>query len=164
MAQIKLSQGKIALVDDIDFERLNRWKWCARKCQFKNRTVWYAMRTDYINGKLQQRTVYLHKEVAKTMGLKEVDHRDGDGLNNQRQNLRPVTRQQNMHNGFKRSGCSSMFKGVSWDKESEKWRASIRVNKKLRHLGFFADERDAAGVYNKAAIQFFGEFARPNSV
>lgn len=159
MKQIVLSQGKVALVYDADFEWLNQWKWCTRKCRFKNRTVWYAMRTNY-NGKRQQETVYMHREIAAAMGLEQVDHRDGDGLNNCRCNLRAATRQQNMRNGFKHAGCSSRFKGVSNDRG--RWRAYIRVDKKLRHLGSFGTEQEAADAYREAAVQFFGAFARIN--
>ena len=104
----------------------------------------------------------MHREIALAMIVDDVDHQDGDGLNNQRNNLRPATRQQNMRNGFKRAGCSSQFKGVCWAKREAKWVAKIRVNKRLLHLGYFIQEHLAAAAYSDAAKQFFGEFARTN--
>ncbi len=94
------------------------------------------------------------------MGCREkVDHRDNDGLNNQRYNLRKSTDQQNCANRQKTRG-SSQFKGVVRDRNA--WQAYIKVNGVKKNLGRFKDEFDAAQAYNFAALEAFGEFARMN--
>jgi len=105
----------------------------------------------------------MHREIAARAGF-DTDHCDGNGLNNQRHNLRPAARSQNNQNGHKRAACSSKFKGVSWDKKAAKWRAYIRVNAHLRHLGYFQDEQQAATAYNEAAVCLFREFAKTNQI
>ena len=157
MKEIPLTQGKVALVDDDDFEWLSQFKWYAVKF---GRTFYAVRQAPRVNGK--QRTIWMHREV---LGLKpgdpRVDHRDGDGLNNQRMNLREATHRQNMMNSRGRSG-SSRFKGVDWDKRAKKWRARISVNGKKKHLGYFIDEEEAARAYDEKAKKIFGEFARVN--
>lgn len=161
MKTIELTQGKRALVDDEDYEYLNSFKWT-----FK---AGYALRVAYPNGRYQRRqTIYMHREV---MGLpvefdgREVDHKDHDGLNNTRENLRVATRQQNTQNRTKQTNpSSSTYKGVSFHKATGKWDARITVNKTLIRLGLFADETQAAAAYDKAATSYFGEFAQTNGV
>lgn len=92
-----------------------------------------------------------------------LDHIDRDPSNNRIENLRPATSIQNGGNMSKRSGTSSQWKGVCWSKRTRKWQANIRVNDKLRHLGRFTCEADAAQAYNGAAHEAFGEFACLNS-
>jgi hypothetical protein len=99
------------------------------------------------------------------LGIKDADHRDRDGLNNRRSNLRPATRQQQQANHKKhRDGVTSKFRGVSWFKDGKKFRAAITVNEKSIHLGLFKDEVEAARAYNKAATENFGEFASLNDL
>lgn len=161
MKTITLTQGKVALVDDEDFDRLNRHKWYARKYALKNRMTWYAVRNLTVApGK--QTTLQMHREIAAVAGICQTDHRDGNGLNNQRENLRPATRRQNQQNQRKRPDCSSRFKGVCWNEESRKWQANIRVNGYKRYLGLFEVEEDAADAYDEAATRLFGEFALTN--
>ena len=85
-------------------------------------------------------------------------------LDNRRSNLRLCTRAQNQANKLKKPGCSSTFKGVSWNKAAKKWQASIRVSQKLIALGLFNDEVLAARSYNVAAVEHFGEFALLNEI
>lgn len=94
----------------------------------------------------------------------KTDHIDGNGLNNQRRNLRPCTTAQNAANQTQQKGRSSLYKGVSWRKGRNKWRAGIKVNGKQINLGDFTNETEAALAYNKAAAEHFKEFARLNTV
>ena len=95
----------------------------------------------------------------------EVDHNpDQSGLNNQKHNLRLVTRQQNMSNQKLSVKNTSGYKGVVWCKPLQKWQAHIKVNYKTKHLGYFTDVLDAARAYNQAASKLFGEFAQINKI
>ena len=99
------------------------------------------------------------------LGIKDADHKDRNGLNNRRSNLRPATRQQQQANRKKDAhGITSKFRGVSWHKETKKFRAAIVFRDKQKHLGLFLNEADAARAYNKAAKEHFGEFASLNDV
>lgn len=160
MKAIPLTQGKVVFVDNADFEWLSRWKWCAKRRKRKNGVYWYACRTDYSGER--QRTVLMHREIAAVVGIPETDHCDGNGLNNQRFNLRPATASQNQGNQRKSPGFSSRFKGVSWKSNKRKWRAQIKVARAIKHLGYFNDEISAAKAYDGAAIRAFGEFALLN--
>jgi hypothetical protein len=163
MKVISLTQGKVALVDDVDYAWLSRFKWYANKCTLKTRVIWYAMRTTSRNVR-PRRTFLMHREIAAVDGLLDVDHHDGDGLNNQRYNLRPATRSQNFQNRRKEPGKTSEFKGVSWHRRAQKWTVQIGVNGQHKYLGLFEDEVEAARVYDRAAEQYFGEFALTNNI
>lgn len=156
MKTIPLTQGLIAQVDDADFKAVNRFKWCAQRI---GRNFYAARRFRKPDGK--QGYQYLHQFLFP--GVLRVDHRDGDGLNNQRYNLRPATNQQNLW-GFqrKRPGATSKFRGVSWESRRLTWHARLKISGKSIHLGYFDDETDAACAYDTAAIKYFGEFASPN--
>ena len=92
-----------------------------------------------------------------------VDHIDGDKANNHYENLRWATHTENMRNRTKHSTSSSVYKGVSFRKQSNKWVVHINVDGKTQHVGLFANEREAAEAYNAAAIEHYGEFAKLNS-
>jgi len=157
MKEIKLTQNQFALVDDEDFEHLNQFKWCAHK----RGNTFYAERSVPINGKYK--TKAMHKFIMCDNPFKsDVDHRDGNGLNNQRGNLRFCTDQQNQMNAKPRKNCSSNYKGVSLHKPTNKWRARITIEGKLIYFGLFNSEEDAARIYDDAAIKYYGEFARLN--
>lgn len=149
MKTIPLTQGKVAMVDDADFEAVNAHKWYAhnigrRWCARRN-----VRKTD---GK--QTGQFLHQFLMP--GVAEIDHRDGDALNNQRVNIRPATRRQNQQ-GFrwKEIGTTSNFRGVSWDKFHRKWKAQIQLGSRRTHLGYFEVEKDAAHAYDAAARKYF---------
>jgi len=156
--EIPLTQGKVAIVDEADFGYLSQFKWCASK----GKTTYYAMRSLVHNGK--NTTIYMHRAIMNPPFDLQVDHRNMDGLDNRRANLRICTNSQNHMNAKKRGGHSSSYKGVSWRKARRKWRARIMVNKTEEVLGSFDDEREAANAYNARAKELFGEFAKLNIV
>ena len=152
MKQIPLTQGLFATIDDADYERVSQHKWCAHVRRIRKTS--YAV--SYINGKLTS----LHRFI---MGLEDgkvwVDHIDGNGLNNQRSNLRICTRNQNQQNRPKNKNNKSGHKGVFWDSSRSKWGCAIMVNRKKIMLGRFDDLEFAAFVYQEAARKYHGEFA-----
>ena len=158
MKLIPLSQGKFAQVDDEDFEYLNQWKWCAHK----NKNVFYAQRNVLIDGK--RKTQLMHVLIMGNNPTRlQIDHIDGIGLNNQKNNLMFCTNQENCMKQHKQNKkCSSIYKGVHWCKSKLKWQSYIKVNFKQIHLGFFAIEEDAARAYDFAAIKYFKNFAHLN--
>lgn len=158
LKEIKLTRGKVALVDDQDFEWLNQWKWFC----LKSRNTYYAARSSRAGERSVRCSILMHREIAAIAGIPQVDHWDGDGLHNWRGNLRPVSNTQNSHNQRKCLGTSSRFKGVCWHKTRCHWEAYISVNGKRRHLGCFENETDAAKTYDAAAKEHFGEFALTN--
>lgn len=97
-------------------------------------------------------------------GDQQVDHVDGNTLNNRRSNLRRATSQQNAFNQCKRQGCTSRFKGVFWRKNRSRWCAMLCLGYRNIYLGSFTEESDAARAYNIAACTYFGEFARINDL
>lgn len=154
---LPLTKGYVAVIDFDDFEKVRGFKYHA---DVKKGLVYAARNIQLPDGR--KRIAYLHRDLMGTP-LSQVDHRDGDGLNNRRENLRPATSLQNQR-GFhkKRPGASSKFRGVSWHALSRKWRASINIQEHQIYIGLFAVEEDAARAYDAAAKKYFGEFASPN--
>jgi len=153
MKYIPLTQGKYALVDDEDYEVFIQWKWCYYQEGYA------ARKSDFI----PRKTVLMHRKIMQAPTGMQVDHINGDKLDNRRANLRLCTSQQNTLNQPKRRmETSSQYKGVCRDKKTGRWRAMITVNGKQKSLGRFADEIDAAKAYDDAAIQHHGEFASIN--
>lgn len=159
MKRIKLTQGKFALISDADFSKVSRHKWHAEK---GSSGVYYAA-TDIRLADGKRKTLRMHKLVLEVPTGFEVDHKDGDGLNNQRSNLRQATRAQNMHN-TKAKG--PIHKGITFQKRlnGRPWQARIAHEGKQVHLGYFPTAEEAASVYDKAARELFGQFARLNKV
>lgn len=109
------------------------------------------------NGK--QTTLRMHRLLINASEGMEVDHKDGNGLNNQKSNIRLATRSQNRMNRPKQSRNTSGFKGVSWDKTHKIWMAYITLNNVQKNLGYFKSKEDAYKAYCKAGIKYHKEFA-----
>lgn len=158
MKELSLSQGKVARISDRQFERANQFKWTAGK--FDNK--WYAFR------KLGLKTILLHRFLMGVTDPKvKIDHRDGDGLNCQDDNLRIATNPQNSWNSAKQSNNTSGYKGVKRRRGrrlfgGKEYYATIHFNGEDIYLGGFDDPIDAAKAYDTAARKYFGEFARTN--
>lgn len=157
MKLIPLTRGLFAQVDDADFEWLSKWKWQAHKG--KKDTTFYAMRGSGIR---------MHRQIMDAKRGELIDHEDRNGLNNQRNNIRPATHSQNRANSTKRKNSNSKYIGVYLCKASNRqgklyayWRISISHNGK-RYSGHFKSEENAAIAYNILAEKYFGEFANLN--
>ena len=168
MKEIPLTRGLVAIVDDEDFERVSGWRWRALRAHRASLGVrtWYAFRQWKQAG--QRHYTYLHRVILNVEDGFDVDHRDGNGLNCQKDNLRVASRRQNLQNRRRlNEHKSSRFKGVCWDRSRSMWTAYIRWGgsdgrSPLRHLGRFLDEEAAARAYDAAAKEHFGEFASLN--
>lgn len=154
MKQIPLrNSDKYALVDAEDFERLNHWKWYLSPDG-------YAVAGRWMDGKVK--TIRMHRLINQTpIGL-ETDHINGNRLDNRKTNLRTVTRQQNTMNRGPKPNTKSGVKGVSWDRDTQKWRADITIDGQKCYLGKYKDLQKAAAAYNRAAKKHFGQYARVN--
>lgn len=162
---LPLTKGYSAIVDIDDFDAVNQWKWSATLTKGKV----YAKRSIYIgtfNGKRKQKSVLLHRFIA---GLddpsKKVDHKDGDGLNCSKTNLRVCrTDTDNCANSVKHqiNTSSSKYKGVCLYRRLGLWQTSVKCNGVNYYVGLYRNEVDAAKAYDVKARELFGEFARTN--
>ena len=159
MKTIPLTHGKVALVDSQDYNWLSQFKWRAQKSG-KRPDSFYAVRNMTIEKR--RTTIQMHRQIMHPPHGLEIDHKNNNGLDNRRCNLRFCTRSQNMANSRGHRRRRSSFKGVSFHKEYKKWRAIITQNKKNQHLGFFRSQVRAAKAYDDKAKELFGQFARPN--
>lgn len=153
----KKAAGRVALVDDGDYELVMAYRWSVLE---KDRPGHWPI-GPYATTNLPDYGPHMlmHKMLT---GWPRTDHVDHDGLNNQRHNLRPWAGGQNLQNARKRNGASSVYKGVSWDKVNGNWLARICVEKHQRNLGRYDSETAAALAYDAAAREAFGEFALVN--
>jgi len=136
---------------DSEFSFLKEYDW------YIGATGGYAM--SYINGK----HVYLHHLILGKKSGYDTDHINEDKLDNRKENLRFCTRGQNMQNCFMKHNTSG-YKGVCKSRTLGKWRSYIKVNGKQIHLGTFESKEEAAEVYNKAAVKYFGKKAWQNQI
>lgn len=153
MKQIKLKYSdKSALIDDGDYDYISGFHW-----KYHNG---YAARYVYSHGKRQR--IYMHRQIMNTPGGMDTDHKDGNGLNNQRSNLRICTHAENISNQKLQKDSPNKYKGVSLTKSTGRWRAVITSNRVRKHIGYYETEEEAARAYDNAAKRYFGEFARLN--
>jgi len=157
MKYIKLTKNQKAIVDDEDYEGLNKYKWHAH---WSKKTKSYtAVRN--ING--TNKKIYMHREILNPESKLFVDHINHNTLDNRRKNLRLANPAQNNQN--KRVfPHSSRYKGVTWNKEHRRWKAQIKNDGKTYFLGYYEKELEAAKSYNNAAKKLFKEYAHINCV
>ena len=153
MGVLVTPNGYVVQFDDVDIDLIKQHGW-----RGVNRNYGCYVTTD-INYKSQ----YLHRMLMTPKEGLEIDHVDGNGLNNRRNNLRVCTHAENSRNIHSVIGASK-DKVVYWRKERSRWVARIKVNYEVKWLGSFADEIDAAMAYNNAAVEHFGQFAQLNEV
>lgn len=155
MSEIILSRGYTALVDEADYDAaVAAGPW---HVDF-NGTVTYAAR----NVRRPDGSTSTERLHTFLTGWSNVDHRNQNGLDNRRLNLRAATQSENIANARRRKDNTSGFRGVTFNKRVGRWAAQITVDRKTRGLGYFATAEDAARAYDAAAIEAWGEFARPN--
>jgi len=160
LVRIPLTHGYETIIDASDLELVVKYDWFARvrhKADGSIRTV-YAVRSKKIVRKT--RMVGIHRAILNAPDGVEVDHIDGDGLNNRRSNLRLASRAQNQKNKGRPISNSSGVKGVTWCAERGKWQAQISDANKHYNLGRFDKIEDAAAAYAAASAKFHGEFGR----
>ena len=150
---IPLTQNQFAIVDSEDFAELSKHKWYA----YKDYNVWYALTA------INFSTVSMHRIILNAKKGQFIDHANGNGLDNRKENLRFCTPRQNSQNARKcKTPKTSKYKGVWWRKDRNRWVAEIMLNNKSYHLGCFTDEIECAKSYDRKALELFGEFARTN--
>lgn len=156
--KIELTKGLFAIVDDSDFEFLSQFKWHATNCDGKHYATTHLKKG---NALIRMHTLLLPFAV-------EVDHKNGDGLDNRRENLRPATRSQNKRNIPKRKNMTSKYLGVSLyhnGVSKNKWCARVQINRKHIWLGAYPTEEEAAIAFNNGCIKHgVDEFTRLNVI
>lgn len=156
MREITLTQGKVAIVDSEDFEYLSQFKWHAIKVGHN----WYANRGIEALGGYRN-----HRMQWDILG-KNADHKNGNGLDNRRENLRICTKAQNARNQRRVPTEVTPYKGAHRKvyRYRVMWEAQIKVEGRVVYLGLFGTAEEAALAYNRAALIYFGEFAKLNKV
>lgn len=163
MKEIKLTKGYVALVDDEDYERINKYKWVAHDYASNGRVYAHA---NIKIGKNNRKMILMHRMIMNVYNHRKVDHILPNGIDNRKCNLRIATQSQNSMNRVKPKKCSSKYKGVHISrafKSGPKYQATITINKKRIHLGVFpftpCGELLAALKYDEMACAHFKEFA-----
>jgi len=164
-----LTQNKETLVDDEDYEMLMEHKWYANKL---GNGKFYVMRSSPRDSNGKRKTILMHRVITNTPKGMQVDHINGNPLDNRRENLRTCTNQQNGMNRERTKNNKSGYKGVCYKKRTKNmineypkpWLARIKHNQKIIHLGYYKTKEEAALAYNKKAIELFGEYVKLNNV
>lgn len=150
--------GYSVLVDDEDYNFINQWIWHL----YQGRSTNYATRSAKVNGR--QETIFLHRVIMKTPKGLEVDHKDWNGLNCQKYNMRNCLHSDNVKSRRLPKINTSGYKGVYYCKWNNKWCPAISINKSTKRLGYFDTAKEAAIVYDKAIVKHHGEFASTNKL
>ena len=164
MKHIPLTKGKFAIVDDYDYDNLSKFNWFLQSTKCKNSYKYYAVRHVKVDGKTK--AILMHRYILNPSNIELIDHIDGNGLNNQRNNLRACNPSQNCIN--RKPIGESKFLGVhkvthkKGQNEYVYWRAQLRFGKNRINLGQSKDEVLAAKLYDEAAKKYHGEFANLN--
>ena len=178
MIEINLTKGKIAIIDDDDFDLVKRYSWHAHLSP-NNKNNYYARTNILIDGKSS--TVLMHRLILNITDSKVmIDHEDNDGLNNSKSNLRIATNSQNQGNRkLLKSDKTSEYRGVHKAIKTKRtmlksgyvnihiyeyWQCNIGIGKKQKIIGLYKNEIEAALAYNKAAVKHFKEFASLNII
>ena len=149
MKMIPLTQGKVAFVDDEDYEELLKYKWFAKRAPNGR---WYAARKVTQPGG-RGKTIYMHRFLIAGKSPLDVDHINGDGLGNCRENLRLTTRAGNLRNQKRHRIGRLVGACLTRDHRRQKpWKALIRIGAKSRHLGYFATEQEAHERFLRADL------------
>lgn len=151
------SYDKVAIIDDEDFDTVSQYTW---QLHIGRSGILYA-RTNVVIAE-KRTTIYLHTLVIGCKRGHEIDHINHNGLDCRKQNMRFATHSQNLANARIQANNSSGYRGVSWETRSGKWKATIAIENRRIHLGYFTSKEDAAKAYDKAASKAFGEFAYRN--
>lgn len=146
--EIPLSQGKVAFVDDEDYTLVTQHQW-----RHLNRGSGYAI------AKASGKPIYMHRLVTHAPQGMEVDHINGNGLDNQKSNLRVCAQAENLKHQRRARNNTSGYKGVTWDASQGKWFVEIMSDRRRYYIGRFTSVTDAARAYDAAARQYHGEFA-----
>ncbi len=163
MRTIQLTQGQVALVDDEDYLELSKYKWCYHKK--KTDHTGYAVRSTFDG--ITKRTVRMHRQIMNLQKGEIADHADSNGLNNTRENLRKCSFSENAKNRRRVKNGSSKYLGVHFRLAHGKnpyYEAHIVANGIPMHIGGSVNEKEAARMYNEAALKHHGEFARLNII
>ena len=155
--EIPLTKGQVAIVDAADYEALAQHKWCA--LWIKDTKTFYAIRNLPMVNRKRQGMVLMHREILQAPRGSQVDHRDGDGLNNRRANIRLATKAQNMWNMKTPASNTSGLKGASYNKRDRTWDSRIKREGRQYCLGSFSTAGEAHAAYVEAAKRLHGEFA-----
>lgn len=163
MKIIKLNKGYETIVDDKYFDILNKRKWFINYSNGVPRYAAFTFRKNKNNYCTLMHRMIMELEGYKIKG-KQIDHINGNGLDNRLENLRLASHSENQRNSKLRKDNTSGYKGVVWNKRDKVWFALLRIGKKRLNLGSFDNKIDAAKAYNEAAIKYYGEFANLNEI
>lgn len=161
VAYVTLTHGYVAVIDAADVSLVEGFNWyafCHYRADGALRTVYALRKTSLRDG--PRRTALLHRQLMQPPDYMQIDHIDGDGLNNRRENMRIVTHQQNQQNTRISCKNTSGVKGVCWDIGKNKWRAKISIGGKQKYLGLFTCIQAAAAAYAAASEKHHGKFGR----
>lgn len=161
MVEVPLIHGKVALIDDEDAERILAYNWTLNHDPNRRRQIFYAVRYAYKEGTKSRTVIQMHRVILNAPAGMEVDHINGDGLDNRRANLRLATRAQNLRNTHREKGRTG-YRGIYWHKRNRMYHALIMHDGRKHSLGYYYNAEQAARAYDYAAYHMHGEFASLN--